>query len=259
MKIAWVGNSYCYFNDLPSMVEGLLLSTGAETHCLHDQRTPGGQTLFGHAKDPLVAELLEKDKWDFVVLQDNSAVPGGARMDRRNASLEALKHFFVPRLAERTIILMYGTWGHKNGSAYPDFRNQYPDYETMQEKTTEGLELHYMALLPNTAIFVPVGDAFREAFRRDKVLFGRLYAPDTFHTSRLGTYLSACTFFCALTGKSPVGSTYIPDGCAFDSICRAKKGWSEDEFPLEISAGDARMLQGIAWAVYQKKAAGSCM
>ena len=250
MKIAWVGNSYVYFNDLPAMVEGLLLS--ADVRCLHDQRTPGGQTLLGHSKDPIVGELLAKEAWDFVVLQDNSAVPGGARVDRRNASLDALKQFFLPRIAKGSIILLYGTWGHKNGSAYPDFQKEYPDYETMQKKTTEGLKRHYMTLLPSTAIFVPVGDAFRQAFRQDRALFERLYAPDTFHTSRLGTFLAACTFFCAITGKSPIGSPYIPDGCPFDSKCRAKKGWSEDEFPLEISPEDARKLQTIAWTAYQK-------
>ena len=71
-RIAYVGNSFIYFNDLPNMIEGMLGGEGRS----HEAVTPGGAKLSGHAGDPRVSALLAKE-WDVVVLQDNSQIPGG--------------------------------------------------------------------------------------------------------------------------------------------------------------------------------------
>ena len=49
----------------------------ATIECTHDQVTPGGERLAAHAENPEVARLLDNgNRWEAVVVQDNSAVPG---------------------------------------------------------------------------------------------------------------------------------------------------------------------------------------
>ncbi len=53
----------------------------------------------------------------------------------------------------------------------------------------------------------PAGLAFARALTKQPEL--NLYAADKRHPSLAGTYLATCTTFAALTGRSPVGNTYL--------------------------------------------------
>ena len=263
MHIAWIGNSYVYYHDLPLMLAGLLAAGGVSSSS--GQVSPGGQRLAQHAADPSVAALLEQP-WDVAVLQDNSAVPGGADSGDRAASESALRDFFAPRLAGRRVLL-YGTWGHAAGCAYARLRARYPDYATMQRLTTAGCE-GYTQLLRAAgaeAELAPVGDAF-ELVHREEVeagrdplspasLFRRLYAPDDLHPSRLGSYLAACVFFAALTGAhvedSAAASRFRPSEAEHDRKMREKHGWE----PGELDDAAAARLQSAAKAAVEARAA----
>mmetsp|Transcript_57456 Transcript_57456/g.130189 ORF Transcript_57456/g.130189 Transcript_57456/m.130189 type:complete len:276 (-) Transcript_57456:127-954(-) len=248
--------------------------------------TTGGQRFSGHAEDPRVAALLAENTWDAVVLQDNSAVPGGSNERALAESRGALAEFFAPRLvgaaapsspdgkAASPLVLVYGTWGHRNGCVFEEHREAYLDYRTMQRRTSAGCRAYAELLsgLPSfdgRVRFVPAGDAFlrvlelceangeaaaadgqsqlQDQTADDESLFSRLYAPDTFHPSRLGTYLAACVFFAAVTGKTPVGLPWRPPpSCAHDEeMLRADGSWQ----PREMSEGDVCTLQAAAeWA-----------
>src|SRR5262249_61988481 len=80
---------------------------------------------------------------------------------------------------------------------------------------------------PNTALVTPAGLAFARARQRQPEL--NLYAPDKRHPSLAGTYLAACTTFAALTGKTPVGNSYLAG----------------------IDEPTAKFLQEIAWETVQ--------
>ena len=71
LKVLFIGNSYTYVNDLPSLVVGLADAAGGrkiET----DQRLPGGYTFQQHVKDSKAIEKIRERKWDVVVLQGHS-------------------------------------------------------------------------------------------------------------------------------------------------------------------------------------------
>jgi hypothetical protein len=73
-QIAWIGNSFVFFNKLPRMLAGMLAHDG--TQVKQKDVLVGGQGLPGHSLDQNVTKLLAQQKWDFVILQDQSAVPG---------------------------------------------------------------------------------------------------------------------------------------------------------------------------------------
>jgi len=74
---------------------------------------------------------------------------------------------------------------------------------------------------------IPAGLAFARARERQPEL--DLYAPDKRHPSLAGTYLAACTTYAALTGKSPVGNSYVAG----------------------LDAQAAKFLQEVAWETAQ--------
>ena len=256
MRIGWIGNSYVYFNDLPTMLASMLDESYGLATPTHEQVTPGGWKLIQHAEDERTHALIGKP-WDVLVLQDHSCGPGGAVPDELARTEELLQNYFAKKVAAPQI-LIYGSWGHRQGSVYPQCRNAYPDYATMQAKTTEGCA-RFVSLCGPRAQLVPVGDAFRRIYEEENAsgqdpqaeesLFRQLFAPDDFHPSRLGSYLAACTFAYVLTGTSPVGTSFRPAArCAHDEKLIAKGGAAWE--PKSMSDAEVKRLQeAAAWAV----------
>jgi hypothetical protein len=70
-----------------------------------------------------------------------------------------------------------------------------------------GGEAYTVAGNDNKALVIPAGIAFARAIARQPEL--NLYLADKRHPSLAGTYLAACVIFAALTGRSPVGNSYL--------------------------------------------------
>ena len=83
MRVAFLGNSYTYFNELPTVLATLAALTPARIKLHHASVTPGGSSLADHATRSkasgaaTAAMLAEAPGWDYVVLQDQSQTPGG--------------------------------------------------------------------------------------------------------------------------------------------------------------------------------------
>src|SRR5262249_13693322 len=72
-RILFVGNSYTYFNDLPEIVSGLA-RYGNQCTVQTRMVAPGGWRLKDHWEKGIARQLLDAEKWDFVVLQDQSTL-----------------------------------------------------------------------------------------------------------------------------------------------------------------------------------------
>ena len=79
-------------------------------------------------------------------------------------------------------------------------------------------------------ILLPAGDAWVAAWRREPAL--RLYGPDGFHPTLLGSYLAALAIYGGLTQSSPVG---LP------ARLQLRGGRT-----VEVPAADARVAQEAA-------------
>jgi hypothetical protein len=100
-------------------------------------------------------------------------------------------------------------------------------YADKPEMTAQLAEAYTTAGNENNALVIPAGLAFARAIGKQPEL--NLYAPDKRHPSLAGTYLAACTVFAALTGRSPVGNSYLAG----------------------IDAPTAQFLQTVAWETVQ--------
>jgi hypothetical protein len=80
-------------------------------------------------------------------------------------------------------------------------------YADKPEMTAQLAEAYTVAGNANNALVIPAGLAFARARARQPEL--NFYVVDNRHPTLIGTYLAACTTFAALTGRSPVGNTYL--------------------------------------------------
>jgi len=96
-------------------------------------------------------------------------------------------------------------------------------YADKPDMTAQLAEAYTVAGNADNALVIPAGLAFARAREKQPEL--GLYAPDKRHPSLAGTYLAACTTFAALTGKSPVGNSYLAG----------------------LDAPTAKFLQQVAW------------
>ena len=210
------GNSYTQQNSLDTILEDLGVTDAVA-------RTSGGLTLDDHwsnvntsahswnttLRDPSV-------DWDYVILQDQSQIPGFPRsnsdwIESRDAALDLADA--VEDESSEVVLMM--TWGRRNG----DVTNPtiYGNFTQMQDR----LEAGYIDFLDNItaqgqqAWIAPVGLAF--AHIHDGIVangsnplasgatFSALYSADGSHPSLAGSYLAALVIAATTSGQTTVG------------------------------------------------------
>ena len=197
LRILFIGNSYTFVNDLPNTFENLAKSGGHRVET--DIRAEGGWSLPDHANSSRTLRRIRSQKWDFVVLQEQSQIPASQQL--RSTEMYPAARALVAKIREadaRPIFLM--TWAHRSG--WPE--NGLSSYESMQAAIDTG----YMEIGKELdAIMVPAGDAWSNSLQQNPQI--NLWQEDGSHPSEQGTYLTACVFYAVIYHESPEGLSYI--------------------------------------------------
>jgi len=213
-RILFIGNSYTYCNELPTLVAQLAVAGGKDVD-VH-QITAGGVTLEWHAQNEATLAALY-EAWDFVVLQEHSIRPiqDTPQMAMAAAALQPM----IASTGAQTVLFM--TWA----------RQHFPEMQA-------GLARVYAEIAQEIGARVaPVGLAWETALAADSSL--ALYTEDKSHPTPLGSYLAACVFYATFFSESPVG---LP----------AKLTTAGGEVLVEIPEAQARLVQHVAWDVVRK-------
>ncbi|MBO4548845.1 MAG: SGNH/GDSL hydrolase family protein [Abditibacteriota bacterium] len=172
MRILFLGNSFTYFHDLYKEVARL---TEGET----EQNVKGGAALAEQLNPETElgksARLLLQQKWDYVVLQEQSAKP----MTNREAFLKSAEELcrLVREAGAKPVF--YATWPYRKDS--DKLASTGRSYREMFIALTEA---YHEAARANDALIADVGTAFYNS-KAD------LYEPDAFHPNSGGTALAA--------------------------------------------------------------------
>jgi len=183
LRVLFVGNSLTAANDLPALVHALAaVSAGPaiETGAV----TPGGYALEDHWANGEARRALDSGDWDVVVLQQGpSSLP-----DSRANLVEWSKRWADDARAHGVRPALLTVWPEQYRASYalPDVIRSYR-----------------AAALESGALLLPAGAAWRLAQQKTPKL--RLYGPDGFHPSPLGSYLAAIVVYAGLTGHVPAG------------------------------------------------------
>lgn len=181
LRVLFVGNSLTAANDLPGTVAALAQGAGAAIE--YDVRAPGGFALEDHWTTTDVEAAIANGRYDVVVLQQ-----GPTSLPESRVNLLEWGHTFAVAI--------------RAAGARPAFFTVWP--ESWRSDAFDAVIYAYRAAArDNHALLLPAGLAWKNVLRTNHGI--KLYGPDGFHPSRLGTYLAAVTIASGLTGKPAVG------------------------------------------------------
>jgi hypothetical protein len=181
LKVLFIGNSQTYVNDLPVVFGKLVQAGDASRGLVITDVVAPGVTLRNHLANGTAARIIARNRWDYVVLQDQSVeplyVPGTFESSVRK--LDAL----VRQAGAKTAL--FEVWA-------------------LEGWTDTELHAQYVRVAEAVGVMlVPVGAVWDRTSARDPSL--KLLQADGHHASEAGTYLAACVFYATLVGKSPEG------------------------------------------------------
>jgi hypothetical protein len=192
-RVLFIGNSYTYVNDLPTMLATLARSGGHQIET--GMAAEGGLTLADHVASTATQAKLASGHWDFVVLQEQSQIPSVAQ-SRTTQMYPAARQLIRTIRVDGAKPMLYLTWGHRDG--WPE--NGLPDYARMQAALDDG----YLTIARELGVAVaPVGRAWATVV--SQTARPGLWQDDGSHPTTAGTYLAAAVFYAAIFDASPVG------------------------------------------------------
>lgn len=210
-SVLFIGNSYTFWHNLPSLFENVVKSAGLEVTV--DSVTHGSYSLIkycnendttvddqGEGNGKMVAEKLKNNSYDIVFLQDLST----QTMYGREAFYKGAYLLNEKVKANGAKSILYQTWARKPGATI------YNDSFTVDDMTkTIAANYNVMGEVLNVPVS-PVGAAFYECLNQYEEI--ELYSKDMSHPSINGHYLAALVHFATVYGLSPMGISYRPGG-----------------------------------------------
>lgn len=194
MNILFVGNSYTYYNDLPTIFEKLANENGY--HVMTSSVTFGGARLHQFVEDneyaKMLDELLEKNQYDICILQEQSILP----ILNYPLFLEGVKVLNAKMAYTSKHFTLYETWGRKDGSETLE------EYGWTNESMTKLLsEAYGKAAQEINAEVAHVGLNFHKVYTKHPEV--ELYNEDKTHPSYKGSCLAALTLYKNIFGTVP--------------------------------------------------------
>lgn len=233
VKILFIGNSQTYYNDMPLIVEGLAKADGmnyqvqsitASNYKLSQYATTG------NAYNTIIVNTLNSEKWDYVILQEQRVT----LMEDQKSTKEAIATLqqLIHNSGAETIL--YAPQGDYMGRDFViNDTSIFYDHDTLQ---------YYM-----NKFYYSLGGLFDCAVAPAGLNYSRcineypeisLYNSDNLHPTLAGSYLTACTLYQTISGKSAYKNQFLP-GSSYDT----------KNVINSLDAEDAVKLQNISDAV----------
>jgi hypothetical protein len=199
MKILFIGNSYTFFNDMPTIFEGLAKENGEEATVF--SVTKGGRKLYqnlteGDEWGEKIKSLCREHDFDVLILQEQSYLPvvDKEKFIEGAAGVKALVG------AKRTVL--YSTWGRKEGCPLLD------ELKISSDEMTEALATAYEECAKTLGAEISyVGRTFAKIRKTDETI--ELYSSDLSHPSYKGSVTAALCLYKTVFGKMPKSHTSL--------------------------------------------------
>ena len=196
MNILFVGNSFTFFFDVPSMVSNLARENGIEA-TVHSV-TKGGRRMIANLTEgdeyhEKIKSLLAENTYDALILQEQSNTP------ITSPDIFEEGFFGVAAMVGAKRNILYSTWGYEDGHAWLSENGM-----TSREMEAK-LRVKYEELAKKmSADISPVGALFSS-------LSGLLplYDKDKKHQSYTGSAISALTHYTKLFGHFPASTSSL--------------------------------------------------
>lgn len=198
INVLFIGNSLTSTNNLPKVIASIAQSKGKNIK--YTKYLKAGARLSRHARDKKLSSVIREQRWDYVVLQEQSQFPAFDEWQLRNDMYPYVDNLIqkVRHASHETKIVFYVTMAHKNGDRMN--RKVVPENATYLGMQNRIIRTYKYLAEQYDELLAPVGVVWREM--RSKHPEIRLYTDDR-HPTIAGTYLAACAFY----------STFFTDQC----------------------------------------------
>lgn len=196
----FIGNSLTTANNLPGMIQYFAQT---RNHVLTvDVYAPSGYKFHQHASSTALLEKIKDGGWDFVILQEQSQMPGFSQKQLKNDVYPYAKKLvsYIRKYNPGAQIIFYMTMARKNGDT-DNIRvsKELGTYAGMQKRINNS----YMIMAKdNHALVAPVGEVWRQLREKEPGL--ELYTDDA-HPNKIGTYVAACIFYRVMFHEHTTG------------------------------------------------------
>ncbi len=237
LHVLFIGNSFIYFNNMPRLVEAISESLDGP-RIKTEMVAIGGARLEDLWREGSALVAIRKQHWDFVVMNEQSALGGGIVNGEKRIGDPA--NFFkyaemfdkeIRKSSGKTVIIM--TWKDKNDPdrIQNDLNNAFVEFRNTHK-----------------IILAPVSSAWATARKIAPEI--NPYFDDNHHPSKEGSYLEACTIYSTLIGRSPEGTTAKVEGTLVEDATGVAHAGKTTTL-VNLSARIAAKLQRIAWKAEQ--------
>lgn len=232
LHVLFIGNSFIYFNNMPRLVEAISESVDGP-RIKTEMVAIGGTRLEDLWKQGSALAAIRKQHWDYVVMNEQSALGGGKVNGEKRigdpANFYKYAEMFdaeIRKAGGKTVILM--TWKDRDD---PDRIQNDLNNAFLEFRKTHG------------AILAPVSSAWAITGKAAPEI--NLYFDDNHHPSKEGSYLEACVVYATLSLSSLYGATAKVEGTTVEDATGTLLG-DKAKTLVNLSPRIATKLQGIA-------------
>lgn len=195
VSVLFIGNSHTYVNNVPLQVQDLSSEIEADSpRIVSAMLAHGGVSLLAHRHNPILAEALDRFKWDVIVIQDRS---NAHLYEKTHLEFHEVIDWFKKRTdPSKTRLVLYATWAYRRdiGIYRAEVQSEWSMPQTPSEMNALVAEEYRKAGRRVGASVAPVGTCWLMAEDQDS-----LYAKDGNHTSRKGARLAAYVLYRTIT------------------------------------------------------------
>lgn len=217
-KVLFIGNSYTSFNDLPHVFLSLAHKKGKRA--IVKSYTMGGYKFEHHKKSMAALKAIESENWDYVVLQNQSQVPG---LKPKHVVPKSLPNAIdltkiIHANNASTQIVYFVTWGRKNGDAMNC--RYYPkvcDFSGHTDALSQGYGIYQSS---TGGVLAEVGQSWLTVINDISASdsFKELWNSDDSHPTYRGTYLAANTIYASIFNESTIGIEFYGSLKRIDAV-----------------------------------------
>ena len=219
-NVLMYGNSYIYTHNVDSILAQIFNSVGQHNSTIANtagsMKFPQHWSNINTSGNTWNTSLRDSGHdWDYVVLQDQSQIPGFQRTNQEWIDSKDSAVLIADAVEdENSEVILMMTWGRRSGD--PSNPVRYSNFTNMQDELASGYtDFHDNMTNPSRDVWIaPVGLAFQNIYYN--VLdsgstptlpgntFYDLYDTDGSHPSMTGSYLAACVLYATITGESAI-------------------------------------------------------
>ena len=203
MRILFIGNSFTYYNDMPSAIFAKIAEQNGRVLAV-DSVTVGGWSLQKYAEgadehSKRVRDALSEEP-DIVILQEQSHAPISSSEDFYSATRGLVE--MANEVGATTYL--YATWGYK--AEHKSLLKYGADTVDMEKK----LRKSYMKIAEELGVGVcHAGAAMTYAYTESDL---ELYMEDNYHPALCGSALAALTIYATIFSADPLSVSFKLDG-----------------------------------------------